>query len=81
MSSTVQAEIRAWLRDQSDGASVAELVDVTGRPRAVVHRALEHMGDAYVDRWVRNSAGGFAQVWCVVAVPEHCPRPDAEVAA
>jgi len=77
----IQADVREWLRDQPDGASVSELMQVLGRDRATIAKELEIMPDAYIDRWRAVRAGDYEAVWCVVPVPEHCPHPDAEVAA
>ncbi|MFD2298369.1 hypothetical protein QRO11_12190 [Paracidovorax citrulli] len=78
----LQADIREWLRQQPDGATVAEVVNITGRDRVTVARALEAMADACVDRWAPCSGPSrFERVWCIAPVPEDCPRPDTEVAA
>jgi hypothetical protein len=38
---------------------------------------LRSMPDAYIDRWqTRGDKKYLSAVWCVVEVPEHCPRPE-----
>jgi len=34
------------------------------------------MPDSYIDRWSGPHRGQWAAVWCVVEVPEDCPKPD-----
>ena len=73
------ARIRKLLRTHEDGMTVASLcaaLNVQGRSRPPIYAALHGMPDAYIDRWqVNPGRGAHRAVWCVVKVPEHCPRP------
>ena len=68
-------DVRALLRQEenADGLTVPQICARLGATRDKVWRALEgrHMPDAYIDRWVGESA-----VWICVPVPENCPKPD-----
>lgn len=66
--------VRAYLRENPDGAGVPEIADATNRANPNVWLTLRRMPDAYIDRWVM-STGGYSPVWCVVVPPEHCPKP------
>lgn len=70
------ALIRAALRTRDDGATLSELERALNIAQSSLYRALNAMPDAYVDRWSPVGPGQFAAVWCVVPVPEHCPRPE-----
>ena len=39
------------------------------------------MPDSYIDRWTGPHRGQWAAVWCVVEVPENCPKPDENIQA
>ena len=61
-----------------DGMTVAGLVDlIMGISDASVREALKNMPDTYIDRWTPGRKGWTA-VWCVVDVPEDCPKPKKE---
>lgn len=77
MGDSIHRALRARLRACDDGATVRELTDATGIARSAICRALQAMPDAYIDRWQPLKSGTVAAVWCVVPVPEHCPRPEA----
>jgi hypothetical protein len=68
--------IRALLKAFPDGLSVNEICLKTGISSRCVYPTLKKMPDCYIDRW---TAGKFrvppAAIWCVVEVPENCPRP------
>lgn len=51
---------------------LSQLVDICPRD---ITRSLKTMPDAYVDRWTGPERGQWAAVWCVVEVPEDCPKP------
>lgn len=68
--------IRAALRTRDDGATLSEMERALGIAQPSLRRALDAMPDAYIDRWYPVGKGQFAAVWCVVPVPEHCPRPE-----
>ena len=71
--------IREYLRQNSDGATAVELAQVIGADQSAIRRTMsKHMPDAYIDRWAPTGGQGaskYAAIWCVVQVPDHCPRP------
>lgn len=70
-------QIRHYLRQQEDGARIQQIAKAVNRRDDAVRSALQGMPDAYIDRWERSpGAGGFGPIWCVVDVPEHCPKPE-----
>jgi len=68
--------IRALLLEHSDGLSVSDICVRTGIDLRVARTCLKKMADAYIDRWIlgRHQRPPEA-IWCVVSVPENCPRP------
>jgi len=76
MSRNLQDLVRATLRAYPDGMTPNELADELDLPYRSVQYALHCMDDAYIDRWTRPKDGkSYSAVWCVVEVPENCPRP------
>ncbi len=71
------AEIRAVLKTAPDGMTVNQIHShMPLVKRGAVDRALRLMPDAYIDRWINTrGAGMWSAIWCVVNVPENCPRP------
>jgi len=69
-------KIRQCLQDYPDGRTVAEIAECTRIPTDTLRRALDTCFGVYVDRWQGPYRGQWAAVWCVVAVPENCPRPE-----
>ena len=68
--------IRAVLHAHSDGLSVSDIYWKTGIDAKVVRACLKKMADAYIDRWVLGRQQRPPEaIWCVVHVPEDCPRP------
>lgn len=74
--------LRKHLRSEqyADGLTSAQLSLLVGSSPKRVNDALRIMPDAYIDRWVKSVAANgqtrrYAAVWCVVEVPEHCPKP------
>lgn len=67
--------IRSTLRNAADGLSVNEIAIRTGINQDLVRRCLGKMPDAYIDRWYTQRAQPPVAIWCVVDVPENCPRP------
>ena len=72
--------IRAVLREQTDGLTVAQLVlqlrlMVKDVNEESIRSSLVSMPDAYIDRWEGPNRGQYAAVWCVVVPPENCPKP------
>ena len=66
--------IRMVLQKYPDGLTVVEIVERTEKERRAIYRALLDMPDAYIDRWTSHRKQ-WAAVWCVVVVPENCPKP------
>lgn len=74
------ARLRRLLRDEPDGLAVAALCDaLDAKHDKTIYDALHRMPDAYIDRWEPVLTGGrlagYRQVWRVVDVPPHTPRP------
>ena len=67
--------IRELLRQTPDGMTVTQVGLELNLPRTSTQRALKGMPDAYIDRWTASDYGPWAAVWCVVVVPENCPKP------
>lgn len=70
-----QQRIRDYLKD-SDGLTTRQLQFRLGIEQRTICKALKAMPDTYVDRWTGPYRGQWAAVWCVVEVPEDCPKPD-----
>ena len=70
-----QQRIRDYLKD-SDGLTTRQLQFRLGIEQRTICKALKAMPDTYVDRWTGPHRGQWAAVWCVVEVPEDCPKPD-----
>ena len=69
--------LRALLRENEDGMTVAQMSRLTDTVQNSVLRSLKAMPDAYIDRW--QTAGRrkyYSAVWCVVVPPENCPKPN-----
>jgi len=66
--------IRMALQKYPDGLTVSEIAERTEKERRAIDKALLDMPDAYIDRWTTNRKQWTA-VWCVVVVPENCPKP------
>jgi hypothetical protein len=68
--------LRNLLQEFSDGLSVKEICEKTGIAQRSVRPTLKKMADCYIDRWI---PGKFrtppTAIWCIVEVPENCPRP------
>jgi hypothetical protein len=71
----LQTKIRNLLQ-ASDGMTTKELAITIDSGMRDISRALKAMPDAYVDRWTGPKRGQWAAVWCVVDVPENCPKPE-----
>ena len=68
--------IRSLLRECDNGMSVNEIEAKTGIDQDLVRKCLNKMPDAYIDRWVYlNKCCNPTAIWCVVVIPENCPRP------
>ena len=67
--------IRDYLKG-SDGLTTRQLQFRSEIEQRTICKALKAMPDAYIDRWTGPHRGQWAAVWCVVEVPEDCPKPD-----
>jgi hypothetical protein len=68
-----QQLVRELLRD-SDGLTVAQIAQAVGTDTSHIHRMINKLPDAYIDRWIKKDHH-ITAVWCVVVPPPHCPRP------
>jgi hypothetical protein len=69
-------QIRALLREHSDGMTLEQFVWAVKRDKANVKKNVRAMPDAYIDRWEAVPRKQYAAVWCVVVPPEDCPKPE-----
>jgi hypothetical protein len=77
MTSKWPQAIRAILRDEEDGCTVAELADRLGAPKISIASAVTRMPDTYIDRWTEAGQGRpYEAIWYVVTPPENCPKPE-----
>jgi hypothetical protein len=72
--SQLQNKLRELLTG-TDGMTTRQLGAYVDSGMRDITRALKVMPDAYIDRWQVKNRGQYAAVWCVVDVPENCPRP------
>lgn len=70
------AIIRALLKKHPDGLMVSEIAKELNLQHRATTVALKSMLDTYIDRWVKLRGCPLAAVWCVIEVPEDCPRPE-----
>ena len=68
-------KIRDLLKD-SDGLTTKQLQYRLEVDQRTLCKSLKSMPDSYIDRWSGPHRGQWAAVWCVVEVPEDCPKPD-----
>ena len=73
--STHHQKIRDQLKG-SDGLTTKQLQYRLEVDQRTLCKSLKSMPDAYIDRWTGPHRGQWAAVWCVVEVPEDCPKPD-----
>jgi hypothetical protein len=69
-----QKQVREALRAAPDGMTVKDLMAVVPIDRSHTQKILKSMPDAYIDRWLKLPRT-WESVWCVVAVPDNCPKP------
>lgn len=68
--------IRRLLQQYHDGLTTAMLAERLDVPRETMHRSIRAMPDVYIDRWTAPKLQAPSEiVWCVVVVPEDCPKP------
>ena len=71
----LQSRLRKRLQG-TDGMTTRQLSALVDSGMQDITRSLKTMPDAYVDRWTGPERGQWAAVWCVVDVPEDCPKPE-----
>ena len=72
---THHQKIRDLLKD-SEGLTTKQLQYRLEVDHRTLCKSLKSMPDSYIDRWTGPHRGQWAAVWCVVEVPEDCPKPD-----
>ena len=72
---THHQKIRDLLKD-SEGLTTRQLQYRLEVDQRTLCKSLKSMPDSYIDRWSGPHRGQWAAVWCVVEVPEDCPKPD-----
>lgn len=77
MSRSRHPEIRALLRANDDGMTVAQISAALDIKQDNVRQALEAMPDVYIDRYLEPVRGQYPAVWCAVVPPPNCPHPTA----
>ena len=73
-------KIRDLLKD-SEGLTTRQLQYRLEVDQRTLCKSLKSMPDSYIDRWTGPHRGQWAAVWCVVEVPEDCPKPDENIQA
>jgi len=70
-------QVREVLRAHPDGLTCAQINEIIKAPEGRILAVLKSMPDAYIDRWqYRGTKKYISSVWCVVEVPENCPKPN-----
>lgn len=77
MSRSRHPEIRALLRANDDGMTVAQISAALDIKQDNVRQALEAMPDVYIDRYLEPVRGQYPAVWCAWVPPPNCPHPTA----
>jgi len=77
---THHQKIRDLLKD-SEGLTTRQLQYRLEIDQRTLCKSLKSMPDSYIDRWTGPHRGQWAAVWCVVEVPEDCPKPDENIQA
>jgi predicted lipid carrier protein YhbT len=67
--------IRTLLKQNPDGLMVREIAKQLNLQHRATTIALKTMVDTYIDRWVKLPSAPMAAVWCIIEVPEDCPKP------
>lgn len=80
MSISNHPAIRNVLKNNPDGLTAKQIHSMTNINRDSITKALRVMPDVYVDRWLGSRQGVREEaVWCVVEVPEDCPKPERKI--
>ena len=65
------------MKKNPDGLSIKEISSVTQITTGGILKSLKGMPDVYIDRWTLGRQQKREEaIWCVVEVPEDCPRPE-----
>ena len=67
--------IRTLLKQHPDGLMASEIAKELNLQHRATTIALKSMVDTYIDRWFKLPNAPMAAVWCVIEVPEDCPKP------
>lgn len=67
--------LRELLRQHPDGLSTSAAAAITGIRANTLARTMHGMPDVYIDRWGTPKRGQWVAVWCIVNVPDDCPKP------
>lgn len=78
MSKSRHSEIRALLRTNDDGMTVAQISIALNIKQDSVRQSLGDMPDVYIDRYLEPVRGQYPAVWCAVVPPLNCPHPTAD---
>jgi hypothetical protein len=74
-----QPLLREILLGYEDGLTINDLIVKTCLDGSNLRRALAGMDDVYIDRWLASQYQKPAQaVYCIVKIPEDCPKPAKE---
>ena len=69
-------KVREVLRSNPDGLTCAQINEIVKAPNGRILSVVKSMPDAYIDRWIyRGTQKYLSAVWCIVEVPENCPKP------
>lgn len=70
------ALIREVLRAHPEGLTAKEVGAKVKSTQNHAYNAMRAMPDVYIDRWVQLKPNTpYSAVWCVIEVPEDCPKP------
>ncbi len=76
MRTSTYTVLRLLLTSHLDGLTVSEISLNTKFAKRSIWHTLRNMPDVYIDRWTKSFFQAPSQaVWCIVEVPEHCPKP------
>ena len=76
---STQKQVRKLLREMcagpEEGATVATLALLLGRPPESIRQALKAMPDTYIDRHVYLNKHRASCLWMIITPPPDCPPP------
>lgn len=69
-------EIAKLLLANPDGLTRTQIANAVGSDPGGMKITLSNMYGVYIDRWNQSKKNGkLVPVYCIVEVPENCPRP------